>query len=532
MQRSYDVVFVGSGVSSTYTLIHYADSLRQRVRCRESRVLVVEKSGDFWTGVAYGSRSGIGSLIISPLKEFLPPGELERFTGWLDLNRDHVFDEFRLRGGCLAQRWLDKNSAAIRTGDWENLYIPRHVFGDFLANRAKSAIAEASGRGLLSCDLLTAEVLSVQKLRDSYFVQARTADDAELRIETAKVILAVGSPPKRQLAAPADSVAGACLIADSHDPCLDETTRRLLTTFQSLPATVPRNVLLVGSNASALEVVYNLFSNSTLAEELDTVYVISPSGAPDHWTEARNKSTERGFEPRYIRTLAPDYRARDIYQAVQQDVALAKSQGFTRGDTVATISALLMSLVDGLSQAEQRKFVTTYGEAIGRIQRRAGGEYSELATRLISEGRIEFIAGKFIRAAAGDKGGISFWYCDDRPPGDRRPLAECSISDEKEQHPAQLAAVINCTGFQDLGETSSTLIQSLMASGVCVPTGSRRGFSVNEEFECAEGLYLIGPLLAGNLNRRLRVWHAESCSRLFQYSLNLGSILGGLSIGG
>ena len=54
------------------------------------RLAVLNKSREFWTGIPYGKRSGQQASIITPLKEFLPRPERDRFIKWLENNYDPV----------------------------------------------------------------------------------------------------------------------------------------------------------------------------------------------------------------------------------------------------------------------------------------------------------------------------------------------------------------------------------------------------------------------------------------------------------
>ena len=94
--KCYDLAIIGAGISSAYTLIHYIELLEQQspaIERQPVKIIVTEKSGEFWTGIPYGSRSGRSCLLISPLIEFIPqPIERAHFTDWLNANRDWLFD--------------------------------------------------------------------------------------------------------------------------------------------------------------------------------------------------------------------------------------------------------------------------------------------------------------------------------------------------------------------------------------------------------------------------------------------------------
>ena len=54
---------------------------------------------------------------------------------------------------------------------------------------------------------------------------------------------------------------------------------------------------------------------------------------------------------------------------------------------------------------------------------------------------------------------------------------------------------------------------------------SRGGLAVDAHHRAAPGVFVAGPLLAGNLNETLRVWHLESCQRILGMAPALGADL-------
>jgi len=48
---------------------------------------------------------------------------------------------------------------------------------------------------------------------------------------------------------------------------------------------------------------------------------------------------------------------------------------------------------------------------------------------------------------------------------------------------------------------------------------------VNEYFEAAPNLYVIGPLLGGNKNERIHFWHLENASRIMYLAPYLAECL-------
>ena len=113
LTATYDLAIIGAGISSAYTLMHYISLLEQQSLLskaagkehRPVKIVVTERSSEFWTGIPYGGRSGSNALLISPLHEFIPQ-QLERgqVISWLNENRDWVFDPQKDSDGELASK--------------------------------------------------------------------------------------------------------------------------------------------------------------------------------------------------------------------------------------------------------------------------------------------------------------------------------------------------------------------------------------------------------------------------------------------
>jgi uncharacterized NAD(P)/FAD-binding protein YdhS len=81
-------------------------------------------------------------------------------------------------------------------------------------------------------------------------------------------------------------------------------------------------------------------------------------------------------------------------------------------------------------------------------------------------------------------------------------------------HSVPFSITINCGGFEELDFTSSRFINSLIENELCFVNSTNRGFVVNDRLEASENVYVIGPLVAGNFNEKVRYWHVESASRI------------------
>uniref|UniRef100_UPI00286C03D6 FAD/NAD(P)-binding protein n=1 Tax=Chamaesiphon sp. OTE_8_metabat_110 TaxID=2964696 RepID=UPI00286C03D6 len=279
--KCYDLAIIGAGISSAYTLIHYLELLEQRNSTSENaddfqpvKIIVTEKSGEFWTGIPYGNRSGQSCLLISPLIEFLPqPIERAHFTDWLNANRDWLFAPQTDDAGELATKWLQTNQADIMDGRWDDLFIPRQIFGLYLKQRVASLITDAVSKGLIEIDLVTTDVLDVD--RDLMNINV----EAGAYFATKKLVLAIGSPPNVAFERVNDEAANLCYIDNMYEPSLESNLDRIC---QSLAQQPDRQILIVGSNAGTLDTLYSLNDSPTLTGLVEKFIILSPNAAFPH----------------------------------------------------------------------------------------------------------------------------------------------------------------------------------------------------------------------------------------------------------
>jgi uncharacterized NAD(P)/FAD-binding protein YdhS len=509
--KCYDLAIIGAGISSAYTLIHYLELLKQHVSPRKNsddrqpvKIIVTEKSGEFWTGIPYGSRSGQSCLLISPLVEFIPqPLERTHFTDWLNANRDWLFAPQTENGGKLKSQWWQANQVDIMGGRWDDLFIPRQIFGTYLKQRVASLLADATSKGLIEIDLFTADVLDIDRNR------ANINAKAGAYFNTKKLVLAIGSPPNVAFERAIDASANLCYIDNMYEPSLESNLERIC---QSLAQQPDRQILIVGSNAGTLDTLYSLNDSPTLTSLVEKFIILSPNAAFPHRISREVPSID--YTPAALVDLlnSTPFTAKQIFEAVRLDVAAASANQINISDIHGQISKATMQALNLLDAGEQQQFVSIYAVEIGKLQRRAGGEYLDVVDALVSQDKLTFVKGKFVRDLPLSDGGAGCEYID-------RDDREHKILD------TPLGVIINCAGFQDVTKSSSTLIQNLLRRGICAPNDSNRGFVINKNFEASKNCYVMGPLVAGNIDGSFRVWHAESCQRIISLSQHLAMVL-------
>ena len=190
-RSEYDLALVGSGLSSSFTLLGLLNEIDAVGVGRPLRLALLEKADDFFKGIPYGTRLGMRSLIITPVKEFLPPVELERFMAWLAERADWAISEMEQLDGTLTKDLLRRCSGAIKAGDCSDFHMPRHFFGVYLAEKVAGRLEDAERRGLAVCDFLQNEVTAIQREGDRYHLQIAAQD--EPWVESRQVVLALGT---------------------------------------------------------------------------------------------------------------------------------------------------------------------------------------------------------------------------------------------------------------------------------------------------------------------------------------------------
>ncbi len=355
-QKYYDIAIVGAGISSAYTLIHCISLLEQQSSVSPSsepvKILVTEKTGEFWTGIPYGDRSGSNSLLISTLKEFISQqGERDLFTNWLTENRDSVFALSEHHNGELTSKWLQANEAAIAQGLWDNLFIPRYTFGLYLKQRLTNLLQTATTKGLIEIDLLTADVLDIQSIQDVYRIDLALADEDDTYILANKVVLAIGSPPNVSFEHPRSNQTEPeiCYIDNLYEPSLDFNIDRICQSLQQSDPNSPRRVLIVGSNAGTLETLYSLNNSKIAVSSIDKFIILSPNATFPHRIDLEAVSVN--YRLKYLEDLikSRSFTAKQILIAVEQDIADATAKNINIADIYHQISKLVLQALDLLT---------------------------------------------------------------------------------------------------------------------------------------------------------------------------------------
>lgn len=493
-----DLAIIGAGASGTHALLALLQELSTAVQevGRPARIVVIDRHPQFFSGVAYGSRSGPASLTLSTLHGFLPDEERARFIAWLT-SRDVMHDT------DVDPAWAARHRAEIAAGHWDELFIPRRLYGRYLADRATAAIRDARSRGVAECTLVNADVTTIERSGGRFLLTA--SDGGGTQIDAAVVVLAAGSPPARRLRADDAPVDG--LIDDIYDPGLGTTVRQLRRRLVDLPVD-GREVLVVGGNAAALEFISA--SSEVMRELRARVTVLSPTGRPRHWRRRRDAEVAELVAMAALRTRAAGgepVTAKQLYEAVVADLEATVDAG-TDVAAVQEIVTSIPSFLPLLNAKDRSALAGRYGIPISNLLRQDCGDAIAIIETAIAMGAVVFRAGRYR-------------HC--RPEGRYFRVTATDDGGRQVVHDTRYGAIVGATGFEGVATTRAPVIQNLLRTGLAGASNSDAGLRVDSRFQASPGLFVIGPLLAGNAHRNMLIWHAESVQRIMAITRDAAS---------
>ncbi len=140
-RKDYDIVIIGSGISCTSFLLQFLEKSAEKALSREPvSIAVIEKDKELWKGIPYGNRSSANSLTITTLGEFIPPSENDVYLNWLEETLDDWLTFLTKHGGDTGKQWVQNNMPAIKKKEWDDMYVPRYLFGNYVKQRIIAAI--------------------------------------------------------------------------------------------------------------------------------------------------------------------------------------------------------------------------------------------------------------------------------------------------------------------------------------------------------------------------------------------------------
>ncbi len=506
-----DLVFIGSGLSSTYTLIEFINKLGQKIpesflKKSDStvRISVFEKDSCLWGGIPYGPRSGFTSLLITPLDEFLPEYELEPFIKWMNNNIDWLLIPYQKNLSNQSKVWLSNFHEKLASSECEKLHLPRYFFGLYLWNKLRESLIHA--REYIDLNYINSEVVSIERnKRNQDKFQLKTSNN---RCYFSKqVLLGVGIPKIRSLGMKTKIKNDIFFFDDPYIPNIISSIEKIDNCI--LQKKSPK-VLIVGANASSLEFLYHISNlNSFIQKNTISITVLSPQGKLPALFIKNKTSKFSAQNLQILRTSNVEVTADLILENFKKDLQFSVENNFDISDTLPVFTSHIGSLLKKLSEEEKLCFCNFHGDEIGRLQRRAGIEYTQSIQSLLSSGNLKILKGKF----------VDFELINDK--------TFVNYSTDLESHKKDyFDIVINCSGSLGLIDSGmSPLLRQLHNSALCQKTKSNRGIIVGDDFEVMKGFYINGPLLSGNVVKNMPIWHVEHCGRIISFAKQISDSL-------
>lgn len=496
-----DIAIVGSGIASTATVIKvFRKLIAESHRVKPVSITIFERHHEFWLGTPYGGRSSVNALTITSIYDFFTNDD-ERvfFFDWFRDSKAELFDWYLENGGLTAARWFEKNKKALESEDWKHLYLPRFIFGRYFSGIADSLLKIVEDEKLASVTFINAEVTDVSPLDDGlYQLSYETPGEPAFNLTAVKVVIATGSAPARDFAPPVAGDYKTTFINNLYEPGIKQNLRKLEDALKEVENNDDANVLIVGTNASSIEFLYLLSGLPDVTTAINKVVLISKSGLlPHHISD----ETLDNYPIDNLEQLTQKgtYTIKELIEATLLDIQPAVKGGVIL-PYIDRILARTFKLIEPLDEEDKKLFLAVYGMQLSNSFRRSGTDYKGGETYLREIHKLTILKGSFLNIEQTEHGG-QLNYTD-------------MVTNELQKYPTPFKVVINCTGASDLAQSSGRLIYNMVHKNIAKVNLSGKGFYVNEKFEAATNLYIMGPLLGGNKNELIHFWHLENASRL------------------
>ena len=493
-----DIAFIGSGIATSVSMIEVLAGIQNNPNppATPITIAVIESHQQFWRGIPYGSRSSVNALTITSVHDFINETERPAFFQWLKTTRPEWTALYRKQGGDIANRWLEKNGPLLDQEAWDAVYIPRFLFGNYIFQKLTRLQQAVEEKQLARVRLIQAEAIDLQPDQDGLFqITFEQPDKTIATLIARKCVLSTGSAPvSRMCELPGDHT---LYINDLYAPSASANIQSVETILQKTDNPEDRNILIIGSNASSIEWLYLLEGMPAMRNLINKTVVISTSGLLPYpiSTEALSEHPMPHLD---ALKAGGAYNIHTLTDAAALDINLAMRDGANM-DYVATIIGTTLKLLESLGQEDRKAFYAIHAIRLRDSFRRSGPEYRGAAQLLLDGQEVTMLKGRFLKAShAGET--AQFTYTD--------------TDGQQQTYPLKFKVIINCTGSDNLDRTTSRLLHGLVHKGICQVNLSGKGFLVNERFEAAPNLYVMGPLLGGNVNRLIHFWQLENASRL------------------
>lgn len=397
-------------------------------------VILIERSARLGRGVAYGTRCTEHLLNVRARKMSAYPDDPEHFLRWARLNHD----------------------AGVTPDD----YLPRHVYGEYVASLLQQEIERHPGR--------------LEHVQDEAVSVARVEGAAEIRLRSGrtlfanKVVIALGNFPPGDPRLPGRTPHSQRYVSN---PWAASALRDLAK---------DGSVLLVGSGLTSVDVAIS-FRESGFS---GTIHMLSRRGLllQTHELTAPWPSFWDQSSPRTVRGLL---------RLIRTQVRAADRSGSGWRAVIDSLRPGTQEIWRSLSLLEQRRFLRHVRSYWDVHRHRVAPAIGALLASQIQNGQIKTHAGR-ITTYAEDRDGIDVTYRD-RQSGELKRV--------------RVDRVINCTGPEsDVRKVDNPLLTNLMHQRMVRPDplylgldASPDGALIDADGAASDFLFTIGPVRKGSL---------------------------------
>jgi uncharacterized NAD(P)/FAD-binding protein YdhS len=427
------------------------------------QIALIERSGSFARGLAYGTTDRSHLLNVPAAKMGAFPNDHEHFYRWACQN-------------------LEKLKQQGVNGVQPNSFLPRVLYGKYLSGLLDTA---SNLRGSLR--RVTAEAIDVAPQANGRF-RVKLRDEPSLIAQY--VVLALGNFP------PGDPK-----LRDQRfhrlerylqNPWSEETRRKLAQ---------PGDVLILGSGLTGLDLLLSLAP----LKSAGTIHVLSRRGLFPRPHRAVNPS------PSFLDPESLPGTARQACRLVRRQVEQAEAGGIDWRAVIDSIRPYSQQIWKQWSTEERRRFLRHLKAFWEPHRHRAAPEVLELKSQLETEGRLQCHRGQ-IFSISQEKDFLSVQFSD---------------STSHRHRALRVVYVVNCTGPEcNYHKLTDPLVVQLFSRGIIVPDPLFLGLDVglggtilNLQGERVTHLYTIGSPQKGILFEttavpELRVQAAELADRI------------------
>lgn len=343
------IAIVGAGFCGTMVAVH----LLRKKSSTPTSLYLVERSGRFTAGVAYGTELATHVLNV-------PAGRMSAFPE----DPDHFL------------RWAIKRDDNITGGT----FVPRYLYGDYLRDTLRDAAEGASRETSFAC--IGAEARGIREIGDR--VELSLSAGGVLRADAA--VLALGNyPPNDPPIAPARFFRSPRWIRDPWAPnALD----------------IPRDeaILILGTGLTMMDIAVALRDRGHRGK----IYAISRRGLRAQAHRGPHPLHAHGDPPRDIHDWPKT--ALGQLRAMRRHVREQAKLGLDWRESVTSIREATSALWRSLPDRERRRFLRHVRPFWETHRHRAAPATAKSIDDLCTSGQLEIQAGRIINLREDDRG--------------------------------------------------------------------------------------------------------------------------------